>query len=65
MGRSEADLEYNIKYYHKVEGTLSDREVFEGLLFCFNKEGAIDYFAEKWFDDDEIKAMIERATNSA
>ena len=62
---AKKELESGIECYHNVKVSLSDREVVEGLLFYFDTEGGSDFFGEEWFEDEEIKAMIERANNSA
>ena len=56
-------LEWKIQYYREADVYLSDSEVLEGLLVCFSDETAPTFFGEEWFDDEEIEAMRERATN--
>lgn len=46
-------LEASIKFTYGVDISHPDEDVFVGLLFCFNDEGASNYFPE-WLYDEEV-----------
>lgn len=52
-------LEQGFEYVYGIEVSLSEREVFEGLLYCFEDEIGSHSFPFA-VDDDELEAMKER-----
>ncbi len=59
---AKATLEQDFEYIHRKKVSLTDLEVFAGLLFCFDVaafEGAGHGFARA-FDEDDVEEMRQR-----
>ncbi|MGA7470676.1 MAG: hypothetical protein WBW25_07590 [Halobacteriota archaeon] len=52
-------LEHGFEHVYGIKVYPSDREVFEGVLFCFENEIGSFFFPER-FDDGELDEMIKR-----
>lgn len=52
-------LEQGVEYVYGMGVSLSEPEIFKGLLFCFQDEIGSFHFP-KSFSDEELKAMQKR-----
>lgn len=54
-------LEEGFEYVYGIKVALSEREIFEGLLFGFLNECGKHHFPFQ-FNDDEIDSMVKRVS---